>query len=56
MNIDLQSFFIRGAIMLKIICPKCAKEAIPDVINVLPKRLYEINCKRCRTNFWVDAE
>ncbi len=56
MIIDLQNFFIRGGVMLKIICPKCAKEAIPDVINVLPKRRYEIKCKWCGTKFWVDAE
>ena len=42
--------------MLKIICPKCGKDAIPDVINVLPKRRYEIKCKRCGTDFVVDAE
>jgi len=56
MIIDLQNFFIRVAVMLEIICPKSPKEAIPDVINVLPKRRYEIKCKRSGTNFWVDAE
>jgi hypothetical protein len=42
--------------MLKIICPKCEKQTLPDVINVLPKRRYEIKCTRCGTGFVVDAE
>ena len=42
--------------MVEIICPKCGKDAIPDVLNVLPKRRYEIKCKRCGTEFVVDAE
>ncbi len=42
--------------MLRIICPKCGKDAIPDLINVLAQRRYEIKCKRCGTDFVVDGE
>ena len=42
--------------MLKIICPKCEKDTLPVLFNVLPKRHYQIRCSRCRTNFVVNAE
>ncbi len=42
--------------MLEIVCPKCGKDGIPDIINILPKRRYEIKCIRCGTDFVVDAE
>jgi len=42
--------------MLRIICPKCGKDTIPQVINILPKGRYEIKFKRCGTDFMVDAE
>ena len=42
--------------MLEFICPKCGKDTIPEILSVLPRRQYEILCKRCRTKFIVREE
>ncbi len=41
--------------MFRVICPNCRKEDIAEVINVIPGRKYELQCRRCGNEFIMAA-
>ena len=46
---------MEDAVMLRIICPKGGEDAIREIVNIHPKRRYEILCKRCGATFIADG-